>query len=160
MNRGAVAKNGRYSEFYEVITRAKEQAHIAAVSSIRLALAPAETVTDITETITETRLRTVKHDNGTVEQVPYTHTRTVNKQSVTTAPPDWRAGIEYLKRRDAAHWSDNITVPIEDIREKAIADIKLGQITYEALAAENQSLADELFASAGVTIDTGQSAGE
>ncbi len=155
--RGEKSRNGVYFSFFDAITRAKVQAHTASVKAIRLALEPTETVTNSTDTITETRLKTVKHEDGTIEQVPYEYTKTTLKQSVTKHPPDWRAGIEYLKRRDSRNWSDKLVITVEDLREKAIADIQAGRITYEALSKQDQSLADELFRSAGVAVNIGSS---
>ena len=122
-NRGEAARNGKFSEFSNAVTRAKVQAHTASVKAIRLALETSETVTNSTDTITETRLKTVKHKDGKVEQVPYDYSKTTRRQSVVEQPSDWRAGIEYLKRRDSANWSD-----------KTIIELKLSPEVQEKLA--------------------------
>ena len=106
-----------------------------------------------TKTTTETRLRKVINTDGAIEEKPYQWTKTETTEAIIHHPPDWRAGIEYLKRRDSANWSDKITVTIEDMRQQAILDIQAGKLTYESLAAEDESLADELFASAGVPVE-------
>lgn len=97
------------SDFREAVNRAQTNAHLAAVGAIRYAIQghPEESTT--TETYTETRLRWGEND----EQVPYQHTRTVRKHTVSHVAPDWRAAIDYLKRRDPEHWSDKINITLE-----------------------------------------------
>jgi hypothetical protein len=161
--KGEAATRGKYFQFFQVITRARSQAHIAAVGAVATGLQKSQTTTETTETTTETRLRTVKHYNeagklSAAEDMPYEYTKTVRKRSLTVAPPDWRAGIEFLKRRDSDNWSDKVTITIEDLRQKAIADIHAGKLTYEALAAVDQDLADELFAGTGLPVQVGEGA--
>lgn len=151
----------KFPEFSEIATRAQAVARQRAIEAIRLALNVTEQKTETTELIKETRLRTVKRtlENGSVvvEQVPYTHERMIAKTSTTKIPPDWRAGVEYLKRRDKEHWSDKTTVEVEDWRSKAIEDIKAGRIAYKALVeAFDTDLATQLFAEAGLSIQVGE----
>jgi phage terminase small subunit len=49
-----------------------------------------------------------------------------------------------------ALWTDKVKV--EDWRNEALADIRAGKMTYGELAAQDKSLADELFSMAGVPI--------
>lgn len=135
-------------DFCDKVKRAQAQAHQAAVSAVRVNLRSTQSVVVETETFTETRLRKTKDGD-----VPYEYSKTTVTRREINNPPDWRAGIEYLKRRDSKNWSDKTTVRIEDVREQAIADIRAGKITYEALAAEDSTLADELFKLAGVPIE-------
>jgi len=92
-------------DFLEAVNRAQTNAHLAAVGAIRYAIQghPEESTT--TETYTETRLD--KKGN------PYDHKRTVTKRTVAHVAPDWRAAIDYLKRRDPEHWSDKLNITIE-----------------------------------------------
>jgi hypothetical protein len=66
---------------------------------------PADIVTEHTETTTETRLRTIKREDGSTEQIPYEHTKETVKRIVSHQPGDWRAAMEYLARRDPAKWA-------------------------------------------------------
>jgi hypothetical protein len=102
---GEERKSGSYFDFLDASTRAMSRARVVAVTAIRSALAPQHQVTDATETVTETRLRKVRKDGAVIEE-PYTYTKTVTRNSVTKLPPDWRAGIDYLKRRDKLNWSE------------------------------------------------------
>lgn len=146
-----------FVKFFEDTTRAQAEARRAAVASIRQAYGLRGITTEnvTTKTVSETKLRKKRLPDGTVVEEPYTWTRTETTKTVSQYPSDWRAAMEFLKRRDKENWSDKIVVSIEDLRQKAIEDIRAGRLTYEALAAEDKSLADELFASAGVPIETG-----
>lgn len=146
----------KFPEFSEIATRAQAIARQRAIEAIRLALNVTEQKTETTELIKETRLRTVKRtlENGSVvvEQVPYTHERMIAKTSTTKIPPDWRAGVEYLKRRDKEHWSEKQTIELEDWRSKAVDLIRRGELEYEPLKHEvGDSLAQELFKLAGIS---------
>lgn len=96
-------------EFSEAVTYAESRAHLAAVYAIRYAIQGHDESNTTTETHTETRLRRGKEG----EQVPYEHTRTVRKDFRAAVAPDWRAAIDYLKRRDPEHWSDKINITLE-----------------------------------------------
>ncbi|MDZ4768372.1 MAG: hypothetical protein SGJ24_04525 [Chloroflexota bacterium] len=97
-------------QFFRATTRAHAEAHVAAVVALRTGMTAAETRKQTVKTFSETRLRA-----GTGgEQVPYTYTRTERVEETTNHPPDWRAGIEYLRRRDAANWSDTQRVTITE----------------------------------------------
>jgi hypothetical protein len=163
---GRVASNPRFSvrqdeqiyvEFFEATTHAQAEARQAAVGSIRQAynLSGIKTRNVTTKTTTETRLRKKRNPDGSVEEIPYAQTRTETTETITHYPADWRAAVEFLKRRDSANWSDKVTITLEDMRNQAVADIRAGKLSYEALAAEDKSLADELFTSAGVPIEAG-----
>lgn len=139
--------------FSAQITRAQATARLAAVEAIHGALETSEVVTEIAEQHTETRLRKQKDKDGNVIEVPYEYKRTYARKQVTHNPPDWRAAVEYLKRRDNRHWSDKVTVKHQDWRSMAIEDIRAGRITYQLLAqAFDDSLAAELFREAGISI--------
>lgn len=122
LNRGASGNETLYLEFVEAITRAQSAARVNAVAAIRTAVLGAEQTSDDTETVTETRLR--KGDKG--EQVPYEYTKTIRRKTLTKYPPDWRAAIEYLKRRDNKNWSDRVQVDLN-------IDITIIQRTIAAL---------------------------
>lgn len=146
------------SDFSDAVTQAQAKARRAAVMAIRINLAETKSKTAETVIFEETRLRwvAIKNEAGQVigkEQQPYTYRKTTVTNREAQTPPDWRAGVEYLKRRDNRNWSDKITITIEDLRQQAINDIRAGVLTYDALAAEDKSLADELFAAAGVPIE-------
>lgn len=90
------------SEFSKSVTYAQQQARLAAVLAIKQAVRGVQQTSNTTETFTETRTRL----NKAGEVVPYDYKRTAVKQTVTNLAPDWRAAIEYLKRRDPEHWSE------------------------------------------------------
>ncbi len=89
-------------EFLEAVTRARASARLVAVESVRSGMLPIEIISETQETITETRL--------TKDGKPYEYSKTINKRMVQQQPGDWRAGIEYLKRRDPEHWTDRVVV--------------------------------------------------
>lgn len=123
LERGAKNANTPFAEFSEAITRAQAVARTNAVIAIRTAVIGTEQTTDDNETVTETRLRKGKEG----EQVPYEYTKTVKRRTVTKLPPDWRAAIEYLKRRDNKNWSDRVQVDLNidiTIVQRAIAALE------------------------------------
>lgn len=146
-----------YCEFYKDTTRAQADARRSAVASIRQAYGLGGIVSEnvTTKTVSETKLRKVKKADGSIVEEPYTWTRTETTKAVLHTPSDWRAAMEFLRRRDKENWSDKIIVSVEDLRNQAIADIHAGKLTYEALAEVDRTLADDLFASVGAPIQTG-----
>ena len=89
-------------EFREATTYAQQQARLSAVLAIKQAVRGVQQTSHTTESFTETRTRL----NKAGEVVPYDYQRTATKQTVTNLAPDWRAAVEYLKRRDPEHWSE------------------------------------------------------
>lgn len=142
------AEEAEFVPFLQAVTRARVDAKIAAIDTIRTAMSPFTQKTTKTETFTETRL------NSKGESYDYKR-ETVTK-TTTLMQGDWRAAIDYLKRRYPGEWSDHIKV--DDWRSQAIADIKAGLVQYEPLAeAFDESLAAQLFREAGVPIPSGAS---
>jgi len=136
--------------FLATVTRAEGQARFHATLAIKNAVKGTEQTTTHNETVTETRLRKVKTIEGIIEQ-PYEYTRTVRGTTVIKFPPDWRAAIEYLKRRDPEHWSDRLNVKQEDWRTEVLKLVQEGKLTHEQVLEElGSGLAEELFASAGI----------
>lgn len=87
--------------FSEAVMRARAKARIAATKTVlKSATRGQRTVEQYTETRTETRTR----KDGTPYEVSYT----VSTEKVIQHPPDFRAAIEYLKRRDGEHWSEKV----------------------------------------------------
>lgn len=100
-----VADREIYVAFVDATTRAQADGLIQAAIAFRTGMNPSQQVSNTTETVTETKLRTVKHKDGTVEQVPYEQTKTINKRTTADMPGDWRAAMEYLARRDPDNWA-------------------------------------------------------
>ena len=98
------------SDFSDATTHAQSNARFAATLAIRKAVqGGAQQTSETVENVTETRLR--KGANG--EQVPYEYAKTQRSTTTTKYPPDWRAGVEYLKRRDPEHWSERLQVSVD-----------------------------------------------
>jgi len=146
MRRGE-AGDELYADFSDAIHRARNSAKVAAIETLRNAMSPYKTTTTTTETFIETRLD--RHGN------PYEYKRVKESKAVTVYAGDWRAAVEYLKRRFFDEWGDR--QKNDDWRSDAIALIKRGEVTYDAIAEafNDHSLAAELFAAAGVTVQVG-----
>lgn len=121
-----------YFGFFGAATQAQASGLVSAAAHFRAGMLPQDTEYEGTETITETRLRTVKHDNGTVEQLPYEYTKTVRKSSVTTSPGDWRCAADYLARRESDSWSKQQQIAMKHEGE---IDININQQLETAAAA-------------------------
>lgn len=136
-----------FCNFHDAVIRAQSAARITATAAIRTVMSGYSETETTTETFTEVRLR--KLADGTEE--PFTYTRTVTRRTITDHAPDWRAAVEYLKRRDPANWQPPAKIEIS-WQDQAVADIRAGLVTYQALAeAFDESIAAELFARAGVS---------
>ena len=94
-----------FLDFFNASTRAQTAGLVNAAVQFRAGMNPSKSVTNTTVTTTETRLRTIKHDDGRVEQIPYDHVKSEQRQSITDTPGDWRAAMEYLARRDPESWA-------------------------------------------------------
>lgn len=104
LQEGKDGKSASKREFWESVTRARAEARLVAIESVRLGMLPNKIIVEATETTRETRL----NKSGQ----PYTYERTETKKEITHQPGDWRAGIEYLKRRDPDHWSEKLVITL------------------------------------------------
>jgi hypothetical protein len=157
------------SQFSQNVTYARASAHIKASSTLRGAMSETQSKTNTTETTIETRLRKIKKQDGSVEEVPYDYQKTITRQGVTTHPPDWRAAVEFLKRRDSDKWSDKHTLVLDDWRTRLLEDIQKGTVVLPDViqafggqedfvnAINEPSLATQLFAAAGLQLQDRQS---
>jgi hypothetical protein len=80
-----------------------------AIEALKAALTASHAKQVTVDEFSETRLNS--------KGEPYTYTRKKTRQQVNEVPADWRAAVEYLKRRDRSHWSERIdttsvTIPI------------------------------------------------
>lgn len=132
--------------FLPIITQANARAMALAVNAVHSAILGERRVYEEPYTYTETRLRKAK--NG--EEIPYLYQETRFRQVENVTPPDWRAGIEFLKRRDPATWNPPTKIEVS-WEDKAIADIRAGAIEFDELADafDDYDLAADLFARAG-----------
>jgi hypothetical protein len=120
---GKEQKSPEKIEFLEAVTRARAKVNVLATNTLRLGMLPTELETETTETITETRLK----KDGTL----YEYQKTTTRKSVATQPGDWRAAVEWLKRRDPEHWTDHVVVAFSP--EALIAMQQLGVNHSEAV---------------------------
>lgn len=102
----------RYPEFLESTERAKADANVGAVLSLRKAMMPHDIASETTKTVTETRLRKVRTKDGISEQ-PYEWTKTERSRTLSNEF-DWRAALEFLKRRDPDNWSEHLIIKVTD----------------------------------------------
>lgn len=115
-----IADREALSDFSDAITRARAQVSIAAARVVRQSFDVRTTTT--TKQITETRLRQIQREDGTIEQIPYTYNRTeiITQEHL----PQARDAIEFLKRRDSHDWSEKARISIEDWRYKLLEDVQ------------------------------------
>jgi hypothetical protein len=120
---GKENKSPEKVEFLKAVTRARAQVNLIATDSLRNGMLPTLVKSETTETIRETRL----NKSGQ----PYTYEKVVSRRTITEQPGDWRAAVEYLKRRDPEHWTDHVVVAFSP--EALIAMHQLGVNHSEAV---------------------------
>lgn len=170
LGRGEKGKRkSKYTDFADAVTHAQAHAHVRATGALAKATLPTKQQSTTTETTTQTLLRTITHKNGTVEQVPYEAVTERRVTTVTDKPADWRAAVEFLKRRDSKNWSATQTVAIHDWRMQLLEDIQSGAVKLDAVlqafggkddfesAINEPSLAARLFAAAGYQLQDAES---
>lgn len=114
----------RFVEFSEAVTRAQAQALATAARSVHEGITGAVAREFTREKITEPardKAGNIILDKDT--QKPMMVERTLERETVKQKEPDWRAGIEFLKRRDTDNWTD-----------KLIIEATLKQVPSEALS--------------------------
>lgn len=99
-----------FVQFLEAVTRAQAEALTNASRSVHQGITGATAHEYTRETITEP----VRDKAGNIvlddNKAPRMYTRTLERETVKQKEPDWRAGIEFLKRRDTDHWSDKLII--------------------------------------------------
>lgn len=129
----------RYPEFSESVNRAKADANVGAALSIRKAMMPHDVSSGTTKTISETRLRKVRDEHGQISEVPYQYTKTERSETVSSEF-DWRAALEFLKRRDPDNWSERLIIKVEPGHAELLE--KIGKTASEAWQELMQELAN------------------
>lgn len=107
LKQGEQATRGKYSEFSDAVTRARATARQRAVAALKSAMVGGRRVEEYTE-------RIIKDGEISYEK---TTIKTIREA------PDFRAAVEYLKRREPEYWSEKINheqhVTIEHAYESA-----------------------------------------
>lgn len=127
----------RYPEFSESVERAKADANVGAVLSLRKAMMPHDIGSHTTKTISETRLRKIRGEHG-INEEPYTYTKTERSETVSSEF-DWRAALEFLKRRDPDNWSEKLIIRVEPDQLALLKDAG-----FESAAQAFQMLIDNI----------------
>lgn len=99
--RGANEPDTEFSEFSEAVTRARASAKMTAIGTLHSAMMPTETVKRTKHTLKETRVNTWGKE--------FIYEKTEEDEFTVHAPGDWRAAVEYLKRRHGNEWGDKQT---------------------------------------------------
>lgn len=142
--------------FLPVITQANARAHVVATMAVRTGLTEQRYSDVTTETFSETRLR--KNEQG--EEVPYLYQETTTRTVTRVVPPDWRAGVEFLKRRDPATWNPPTKVEVS-FEEQAVKYIQAGEVDFWVMVEEyddDYEFVAALFGRAGKTAPPRESA--
>lgn len=127
-----------HSEFSEMCNRAKADANVNATLILRKAMMPHDVSSETTKTITETRLRKVRDEQGQISEVPYQYSKTERSNTLSNEF-DWHAALEFLKRRDPDNWSEKLIIKIDP--EHAAILKRLGLSASEAWQQLMQELA-------------------
>lgn len=114
---GRESKSEAKVQFLQDVTRAKADARLVAIDSLRLGMLPSVVKSDSTETVRETRL----NKNGN----PYTYEKVISRRVLTEQPGDWRAAESFLKRRDPDNWSEKLVIGLTPEDREVFAALNL-----------------------------------
>jgi hypothetical protein len=108
---GEAARSGAFFEFFESVTRAEAECEVENVAVLKRAASGWETKT--TRTKTKQYLEAVNGPDGRPLPGPDGQplTKTVTETETVTVQGrefDWRAALEWLKRRKRADWGDSL----------------------------------------------------
>lgn len=127
------------TDFSDMVHSALQTAHLKAVEAFRSGLEDQKEYKVIERTFKETRL----NDKGK----PYIFSEVVTTKETTTKAKDWRAGAEWLKRRDPKNWADRLIVDfnldIELVYKYAQAIAALGDDVPETIKEATKELERE-----------------
>lgn len=104
-----------FSEFSETVSRALGDAKVVAIGTLRSAMSPYTQKATSTETFTETRIGR--------DGKPYDYVRKTERETVTLFQGDWRAAVDYLRRRFPEEWGDKSQVDIKISAELIVKTI-------------------------------------
>lgn len=123
--------------FSDAVTHARGIAEQRAVDTLRAAMKVQPTKAVEETVFEETRLNR--------KGEPYTYKRSTVTKKVSELAPDWRASIEYLKRRSPDEWAETLIVKITAEQAAALkaADATPAEV-IEAFLAEWRLTQDEL----------------
>lgn len=132
-------------EFMEGVTRARAKARRRAIQALKFGAEGGTSKRVVTKVFTETRQ--TRDGKGTWE---YRREELINES--TLHAPDWRAGVEYLKRRDRDNWTERIDSMAVDFETEIVKRIKIGAVDYAGLMDEfkDKALVMSWFERAGV----------
>lgn len=144
IERGKAAEP-EFMEFLEAVTRARVDAKVVAINTLRNAMTPTVSRTKKTHRITETK--------ENVYGKPYEYKFVDEVETVMELPGDWRAAVEYLKRRAPDEWSEKhileLNLPPDLLKRFADAAMAAGISAGDALEAFVQELAHAQLATGG-----------
>lgn len=134
--------------FLTRITRAQANAAAVATAAVYSGLIEHRTVEMEPYTHYETRF----YEGKDGKQVQYVHQETRLRPVEHIRPPDWRAGIEFLRRRHPDDWNPPSKVEVS-FEQKAVLYIRAGEVQFEDMAEEfGMERAKLLFEMAGVPV--------
>jgi hypothetical protein len=125
-SQAGIGKNAFYrylrenKEFREAVTHAGQKANVLAVIAFRSGLTEQRVNETQTETYTETRAKLDKKG----ELITYPYTKTTTRKVDRVMPRDWRAGKEWLERRDRENWGNKIEIML-GVKLDVLKELKL-----------------------------------
>jgi len=100
-----------FAEFAKAVSRARGSAKITAIGTLHAAMKPFTEISTSVKTYSETRLRKdIDKTTGQLVDVEYTYREKTTTRTRTRRQGDWRASVEYLRRRHKTEWGDNVDV--------------------------------------------------
>lgn len=115
LERGAAEPDSQFSEFSDAVTRARVAAKVTAIGTLHTAMMPTQTVRRTKHTVTETRQNQWGKE--------FLYVKTDEDELTILNPGDWRAAVEYLKRRHNSEWGDKSTSVTMNVEPSLLAKV-------------------------------------
>ena len=139
------------TQFVQQVTRARADSLAGAVAVFRGGFYANQTIEETDESFSETRFR---KNPETGKDEPYLYQRTTKRTKVIHTPGDWRAGMEWLQRRDKQHFANRQEIQIVDVEAEAARRVVAGELGYKEFMEffADPDMARRVWAMAGIAI--------
>lgn len=109
---GEKAKSGEFFQFFQALTRVEAEVELRNTSVMAKAAAGWDAGSVKVTTRSVVKIKRTVHPDGTIVDEPVVLQLT-SREETTTKEFDWRAALEFLKRRRREDWGDHVNVDLD-----------------------------------------------